>query len=68
MMMMTKIDTIDGIKWYCDISLDPEFGGTIGTGPNVSVDTLRISGITFDDQGILTNPKEINLVIAAYGI
>ncbi|NLB87729.1 MAG: flagellar hook protein FlgE, partial [Syntrophomonadaceae bacterium] len=58
-----KIDTIGDIKWYCDISLDPEFGGTIGTGPNVSVDTLRISGITFDDQGILTNPKEINLVI-----
>lgn len=58
---------LSDIQWYCDISLDPEFGGTIGAydpdNPGISADTVRVNNITFDVNGYLTSPTSINLAI-----
>lgn len=64
-----KAETSDGIKWYCDISLDPEFAGTIAAydpdDPSISADTVR-QELVFDDYGYLDGTagiKAINLVM-----
>lgn len=59
-------------QWFCDISLDPEFKGTIGeyTAPdetstsNMS-DVVRVAGIQFNKDGSLNTGevKELNLIV-----
>jgi flagellar hook protein FlgE len=59
----TEVDTdgeLSDIKWYCDISLDPEFTGSVGT--DIAANTVR-QELGFDLGGYLTGPKSINLVI-----
>lgn len=69
----TDVDTdgeLDDIKWFCDISLDPEFGGTLAAydpaNPDgISGDTVRLSDdiIHFDPNGYFDGTPNINLVI-----
>lgn len=47
-------------KWFCDISLDPEFSGEIGE--DIAANTVR-QELTFDTGGYLTGPTSVNLVI-----
>lgn len=58
---------LSDVQWYCDISLDPEFGGTIGiydpANSGISADTMRVNNISFDANGYLTSPTSINLII-----
>lgn len=51
---------LSDIKWYCDISMDPEFAGSIGT--DIAANTIR-QELTFDTGGYLLGPKTTNLVI-----
>ncbi len=56
------------IKWFCDISLDPEFSGVAAydsTAPNgISANTVRLSDdIEFDANGYFDGTPSINLVI-----
>lgn len=48
------------IKWYCDISLDPEFAGPVGT--DIAANTVR-QELEFDLGGYLTGPTSLNLII-----
>jgi len=51
---------LSNIKWYCDISLDPEFADPVGT--DIAANTVR-QELSFDQGGYLTGPKSINVVI-----
>ena len=51
---------LSDIKWYCDISLDPEFADPVGT--DIAANTVR-QELGFDLGGYLTGPKSINIVI-----
>jgi len=63
----TGYPTDSTVQWFCDISLDPEFGGVATYDPDnpdgISGATVRLSNIEFDANGYLTGPSNINLLI-----
>jgi len=67
----TSDDIINASEWFCDISLDPTFSGSINvyspTTSTVGADVIRVTGLEFTPNGVLDTTKlaEVNLILKA---
>lgn len=68
----TTDDIVNNSEWFCDISLDPTFTGSIDvysptTTSTVGADVVRLTGLDFTTGGVLDTTKvtDVNLIINA---